>query len=209
MTRSDGAALAFRCGPLLQGKGQVGAGDPDPTGAGRVLAWTSAAGSPDPNQHPLAPGILAFQLVTGSGPSPRAHSPGERPDARSFFPSRVTGPLLAMSPAPGVPPRSARASGHPDPWCQCPAHPSLALLRHRRSGWCIAVPWSKPAAPGPPALCPLPAGVRFQRGPCCCQGRGHVPSPAPHRPAMWVPVLCTAPGGSGLRAGPPTGECQP
>lgn len=194
MTRSDGAALAFRCGPLLQGKGQVGAGDPDPTGAGRVLAWTSAAGSPDPNQHPLAPGILAFQLVTGSGPSPRAHSPGERPDARSFFPSRVTGPLLAMSPAPGVPPRSARASGHPDPWCQCPAHPSLALLRHRRSGWCIAVPWSKPAAPGPPALCPLPSagwgqvpegavllpGPRPRAKPCPSQAR-HVGAGPVHR----------------------------
>lgn len=68
----------------------------DPSGAGCVLEWTSAAGSPDPTRHPLTPGILAFQLVTGSGPLPRACKVPENGQILVHFsPPESLGPSLA------------------------------------------------------------------------------------------------------------------
>lgn len=58
-----------------------------------VSSGTSAAGS---TWHPLAPGILAFQLVTGSGPLPRAcRVPENGQILVHFSPPESLGPSLA------------------------------------------------------------------------------------------------------------------
>lgn len=111
MTPSDGPALAFGRGPLLQGKGQAGAGDPE--GLSVLWGWMRlsadvSSGSPDPTRHPLAPGIVAFQLVPGSGPSPELTK--SRRTARRVFTLHHVPPRHV--PASGVPQRSALAISH-------------------------------------------------------------------------------------------------
>lgn len=165
------------------------------------LSRDVSSGSPDPTWHSLAPGLLAFQLVTGSGLLPRAHKVLENGQTLVHSsPPESLGPSLAC------PQHLGFGRGQLLPAATLAPSVSFQLIPRP------AVPLEEEGVYlgalvktcGSQTACPLLVGVRLHRGLCRLQASCFPQfSPAPPDPRA-----AAGPGGFSWGLGP-SGQGHP